>query len=693
MTDASSSWSEDEYQLLEPMELSSQASDLQTLEDIGDFTPSSPLKHNPELLKSALRKAQTAGLVVGIYPFPGTSIPEIVSLSFPASRLGVPATVLQAWGLKPTENLILLLRIGYGYPSISEFLDLSSRQSVLEFRFGKCDNEKPSISSVHSVYAASRLQAFEVPSDNRTNAGEQDKDYPFELINMSTSLDRILNTELMKLLAIRRNRQQNWDKAQIVLSQRELHTFPICASKPNSDDPDWMTEAGNVAVIDEQIVEPLTDDGEVFTKLPSVPLIAMQFALRRLANCTKYCMVCSRRLEHNWEALKPYVCSNDLCLFQYLSLGLGSSIEHEIIHAPYVVDILVSFLYSALANYTARELPTGLHINSVCLDISAAQNTHFKAESNFEMKTIRLTDPPPAWAFFKEGDHFVMSTTHRGSDKTQTQKQIRRWCRVTFQDGPMYKFECFKTQSVTIPTTSSSIGAGDGHDGTAGSSSKNGDNVTSAGSDGIWETVSIFGYWCDLDTLPRQTFSDALNIALDNLPSVLEMRDYLTGQPGRRLSTWSRINSPTLSILNWIVASNRSLIVQDGAVPDGTDETDGTDLAHEPWTKVQGIGPGWMQFRFLQGSPEKERLFEAEMTRLRQTPFTASKPPSIFAWHGSRFKNWHSIIRTGLDFQTVENGRANGHGVYFSNMMTTSLSYSQHGATLPTDGSYMKVCY
>lgn len=185
-----------------------------------------------------------------------------------------------------------------------------------------------------------------------------------------------------------------------------------------------------------------------------------------------------------------------------------------------------------------------------------------------------------------------------------------------------------------------------------------------------WEPVNIFGYWCDLDNLPRSEHLSALNIILDGLPTVLEMRDYLTAQPGRRLSQWSRINSPSLSILNWTVASNRSLIAQDDVVPDYS-------VHAEPWTKVQDIGHEWMQFRFLQGSPEKERLFEAQVARLRQSPLTAARPPTIFAWHGSRFKNWHSIIRTGLDFRTMENGRASGHGVYFSNSLSTSLAYSR----------------
>lgn len=50
--------------------------------------------------------------------------------------------------------------------------------------------------------------------------------------------------------------------------------------------------------------------------------------------------------------------------------------------------------------------------------------------------------------------------------------------------------------------------------------------------------------------------------------------------------------------------------------------------------------------------------------------------PTIFAWHGSSLHNWHSILREGLHFNEVVNGRAYGNGVYFSTHAQTSLVYS-----------------
>ncbi len=91
-----------------------------------------------------------------------------------------------------------------------------------------------------------------------------------------------------------------------------------------------------------------------------MPLLAMQFALRHLVRCTEFCLVCHCKVDADFEALKPYVCSKPLCLYQYMSLDFGPSIEHEIVTQPHVVDLLVSFCYSSASAQKLRSVPTGL---------------------------------------------------------------------------------------------------------------------------------------------------------------------------------------------------------------------------------------------------------------------------------------------------------------------------------------------
>lgn len=195
-----------------------------------------------------------------------------------------------------------------------------------------------------------------------------------------------------------------------------------------------------------------------------------------------------------------------------------------------------------------------------------------------------------------------------------------------------------------------------------------------------WLKVLIFQYSNDVDDLDATERSAALSLILRGIPPVLDMRAYILSNPSKGLASWSRIDKNALTLLQWIVSSNRSLILQDDAVPtlaDSSGKSDNLEKAEavNP-NKVQGMPSHWMQFRFLQGTPERERLFMKELATVSQSESPESWHPSIFTWHGSPLRNWHSIIRTGLDFETIESGRSFGNGVYMSKDFSVSIGYS-----------------
>lgn len=98
--------------------------------------------------------------------------------------------------------------------------------------------------------------------------------------------------------------------------------------------------------------------------------------------------------------------------------------------------------------------------------------------------------------------------------------------------------------------------------------------------------------------------------------------------------------------------------------------------------------PGWTQFRFAMGAPDKERRF---VQSVRETALRKKlKHETLFAWHGSPLQNWHSIIREGLHFKDTAHGRAYGNGVYHSLHQGTSMGYSG-GATCYWPKSSLKV--
>jgi ubiquitin-conjugating enzyme E2 Q len=167
---------------------------------------------------------------------------------------------------------------------------------------------------------------------------------------------------------------------------------------------------------------------------------------------------------------------------------------------------------------------------------------------------------------------------------------------------------------------------------------------------------------------------------LETLPTIKEMRSYLaqmsrSAEP--KLSSWkTRVSPAALGILRWVIASNRSRIVQVDTCPGQTeDELSKAKIRLEQ--KCSNISDSYVQFRFAQGAPDKEQRFLNALKA--QQANLDPKYPTLFAFHGSPLQNWHSIIRHGLDFKETLHGRAYGHGVYHSQDQNISVGYSQPG--------------
>lgn len=179
----------------------------------------------------------------------------------------------------------------------------------------------------------------------------------------------------------------------------------------------------------------------------------------------------------------------------------------------------------------------------------------------------------------------------------------------------------------------------------------------------------------DMDDLGK---AETIGMLIETLPPIKEIKAYLiqqsrTSQPNLR--KWNdRISPAALGMLRWIIASNRSCIVQVDRCP-GQDDLELVTSKVRLDQRISNISEEWVQFRFAQGSPDKEQRF---LQALRDEQANL-KPdhPTLFAFHGSPLPNWHSIIRTGLDFKQTLHGRAYGHGVYHAKDQSTSCGYAQ----------------
>ncbi|GKU09030.1 unnamed protein product [Fusarium langsethiae] len=609
-------------------------------------------------LKRHLREAKREGLHVSI-PTEGSGqdgsssgrpgLFHIFSLSIRASKLNISEEALGAWGLKSSEYVVMLFKLPSGYPRLSSFLQLPPNQTTVQFKFGKCINPSPSYTSA--------IRVFDRDSPERPEGAMQCKDKsegPFLSLYMSLSLDALLNEDFPRLLRLRQSEGISWDQAQeLDFKLRRGDQEPLSALPSTCQGKYKSSDRFELELLQRNY---LLEGAEDINTI----LVAMQFGLQRFVKCAKYCLVCNQRIEGGFEAIKPFVCENSLCLFQYLSLGFCQSIEHEIINNPNVVDLLISFFYTAVTNSQLREFPKGLGLKVASSGYIPSSIEPIKAEVCFGSSSIRFSTLDYAqYRSITEGKCITLLVLN---PSLIPQEPIMR--------GYHAKYVCTIESCLPTEVTFKVISTY-----TASNVRANPENPVENSStthlSPVWENALIYKHEQDIDTLEWQQRNQALTIICECIPAVHEMRQYLIERPGCQLSSWKRMDASTLGLLNWIVASNRSFIVQDAPIPGLSQPEEET---HKVNNLVKGIEPGWVQFRFVQGSPEKEELF------LRELMGTANSAwPTLFAWHGSALGNWHSIIRTGLDFSVVTNGRVYGNGVYFAKDFGTSRVYSSRG--------------
>ncbi|KAF5972183.1 hypothetical protein FBULB1_8854 [Fusarium bulbicola] len=608
-------------------------------------------------LKRHLREAKQEGFCISI---PSEEIRlssfGIFSLSIRVCKLGIPEEALEAWGIKPTEYIVMLYKLPSTYPHALDFQRLPPDQTRMNFKLG---TEEPVM-----------------PIDKDEEGMDS-----FTPLYVSLSLDALLNRFFPTLLRLRRSEGISWDEARELEHNLSLGHYSrdmvdrakdmiACQDRESSDEPfesEFLRHDYLSSNADEL----------------NIVLIAMQFGLQRLIKCTKYCLVCHRRAKGGFEAVKPFVCENELCLYQYLSLGFGQSIEHEIINNPYVVDLLVSFFYAAVIRSRLREFPRGLGLKCPSSAFTASASTPVSADAYFNTGLLRFESKEfHTYRTIKAG-HWLMLFVP-GANTLDSQTPVMR----TYREKHICYIEScidtdFKFKVMHTFTSVDNIGQ------ETPESSVN--QVTQPTPGGV--KVLIHRYDQDIDELEIAVRNEALYFMTSCIPPVQTMRQYLIEVPGRRLSSWRGIEGSALRLLNWIVSSNRSHVVKDSPVPGASAAEEQTENSSSSGSLVRSAHSQWMQFRFAQGSPEKEHIFFDELQKIprSRTGRTGRTYPTLFAWHGSPLSNWHSIIRTGLDFSNTLHGRAYGNGVYLARDFETSRAYSNRDTMKAWPSSALKV--
>ena len=138
---------------------------------------------------------------------------------------------------------------------------------------------------------------------------------------------------------------------------------------------------------------------------------------------------------------------------------------------------------------------------------------------------------------------------------------------------------------------------------------------------------------------------------IDRLPTV-DYLSHVARVPNGLQDSLKQIDPRLLPLLRWIVMSNTAHIRK---------------LEGEESMMV-GLGKEWHQFKMTISTPQKEAVFQQHKE--------SHNGNTIFAFHGSPLYNWHSILRTGLNFNKVTHGRSYGDGIYHAFHLGTSLTYT-----------------
>ncbi|KAE8149999.1 hypothetical protein BDV25DRAFT_118841 [Aspergillus avenaceus] len=613
---------------LDPLHDDSSESEVSFGDDLGwddfDGRPMRPtnkagvMKQIPQIDKAEALKqihrdigaVKKAGYRVGFYGELSGS--PIISISCRIAKLGISKVAMQAWNVRPSQYFVLLLQYPSGYRSLDQLVEISIPQTPLvQVHVGLCDFYKPSLASAMQTFDSADV---EIPGDTKKEGPDLHSFF------IGDSLNALLNTHLMAFVRHRLQHGFTWIGA-------ELYSKNCQDRIPGSNE--IAHETYFVPDTWDDTTPPILQADHLSEEAPlSLPLVAMQFTLRRFVKCTEFCLNCYCRVDPYIESLMPYVCSNSLCLYQYMSFGMGPSLEWEIISQPYVVDMLVSFTYARATAGYLEDFPTGPGMDIPAYYTNPDDHIIYHGVLNQDTMELNSHDKP----YLRAGEWIVIVPS--GANIRHGRPQWH--CRV--QD------DSFRSSvHLSRPIVRGRPGE---HD------------MNMVGCD----AVQFVQYKGCFDDLSNGAKCDAIAMLLDTLPDVNSMRSFITRHTNssckRMLASYDGISPTALYALRWIVASNRSCIRHE----------------EDPDHKIHGLA-GYAQFRLAQGAPDKEQRFVSAVRSLSSSH--NPEYPTLFAWHGSPLYNWHSILREGLHFKTIVNGRSSGNGVYMSSKFQHSLGYTR----------------
>uniref|UniRef100_A0A8C3LRN3 Poly [ADP-ribose] polymerase n=1 Tax=Chrysolophus pictus TaxID=9089 RepID=A0A8C3LRN3_CHRPC len=219
--------------------------------------------------------------------------------------------VATAWKVLRTEPIVLRLRF-----SLSQYLD----------------GPEPSI----EVFQPSNKEGF--------GLGLQLK----KILGMFTSQQwKHLSNDFLKT---QQEKRHSWFKT----SSSDVPTFPSALFPPFADENGkrphagvWLPRPGEhpMALSLQSLYHSRDHHGADPVPYPQI----MKYAEQRIPTLNEYCVVCDEQhVFQNGSMLKPAVCTRELCVFSFYTLGVMSGAAEEVATGAEVVDLLVAMCRAAL---------------------------------------------------------------------------------------------------------------------------------------------------------------------------------------------------------------------------------------------------------------------------------------------------------------------------------------------------------
>ena len=600
---------------------------------IRQYTNAIQIQEYKNRIRSDLRTVKKAGFHVGHFGSILDGGPAYLVLAIRISKLGIAEDALQAWQLEAQSYVMLLIHYPHGYKNLEDLIAPRGRSPDVRMRVGVCQKQKISISEAAEAFSQHDTKHRKYNEGRTTQADEKEVQPPnvnsatpttdFSPLFISGPLDEVLNERLLALIVYRTDMALRWDGAEEYYNdhQGRNHSGMDEMDKKylKEKESTFVSHLPSVATSDHLLDSP--------NKL-SFPLLAMQYFLRHLVRCTEFCLVCHCRIGTDWEALMPYVCDKGLCLYQYMALGFGPRLEHAIMTQPYVVDLLVSFCYASVSGQALKDFPIGmdlmvphpalipgLSIGTQNMPYGHALNSGFVATTISAAEPSRIAsyiykanfDPIREELLFAKdmverplrvGDWICLFTVGKNEEK-QYRRVLQTWYPIV-RLGPAISVKHVAKPVSDVYTEQLGDNAQRRGAPALGTTAIIATPTPAATpplmlgtSTAVYVEVEFVKFDQHFDELSDFEKQSVIRMLLDTLPSVTEMRAHLQnmGEKHMSLQAWTeRILPAARGVLRWIIASNRSCILQ-------IDSSDGMKSRSEE--RVSGM-QSYMQFRFAQ---------------------------------------------------------------------------------------------